>query len=101
MPKDFPPKHDLDLLRLLFVIQEGHLFADEGDRRFKDSSVEAYGPVFGHSASYGLAKIVLEIAGRFSETFHAGGESGKGSLSGGGVCPLVIDVVQPEDRGLD
>src|SRR5208283_1716153 len=93
-------EEDFRLLRLFGMEQEGHLFPYQGNGSLKDLSVQADGPVFGHLSPCGLAKMVLEIVRSGSETLHLRGKSGKGSLSRRRVFSLVVDLAQPQIKGL-
>ena len=56
-------REDFDPFGLGFVVTQGHLLADEGDRGLKEFAVEADGAVFGDPPPGGLAEEVPEVGG--------------------------------------
>ena len=52
---------DLDPARLVLMVQNKDLFADQRQRGFIEFSVERDGPVFGNPAPGGFSKVILEF----------------------------------------
>ena len=48
----------------------------------------------------GLAEMVLEVVGNWSETFHLCRKAFERTLPGGGMLSLVIDLAEPEVEGV-
>jgi len=53
--------HDLDLLRLVFMVKHGYASSYEGDRCLIEFSVKGESPVFGHAASGLNAEMIFEV----------------------------------------
>jgi hypothetical protein len=53
-----PGENRLGAFRVLVMVMEGHLFADQCDRSLKHSAVQAYGKVFDHLAPCRFAEEV-------------------------------------------
>ena len=78
------------------MIPKLHLFADKPHRRFKEPPVNGHRPVFAHPAADGLAKMLMKIARRTSQTLAVRGKPGKRRLARGAVDPLVIALLHPK-----
>ncbi len=91
---------DFDPLRMRIMIQEQDLFADQCNGSFIEFAVEGNGAVLGDPASGMVAKMVLEILRHNPEALHARGETGERTLPGGSVLFLMVDIVDPQIKGL-
>lgn len=86
---------DLDLFELVIVIEQHDVFSDQGNGSLIESAVEGNGAIFGDPPSGRDPEVIPEIARSSAKTLGVGGETREGSLARGGVCSLVIDIVEP------
>ena len=91
---------DFRSIRLFGMEQEGHLFPYQGTGASKIFPSKLTVLSLATFLRAALRKWSLRLSGAGSETLHLRGESGKGSLSRRGVSSLVVDLAQPQIKGL-
>ena len=71
------------------------MFTDKAHGGFIEFSIESDGAVLSHPSSCMFSEIISEIFRGGSQAFHMGGESFKGTLPGGRMFSLMVDLIEP------
>ena len=76
------------------------MFTNETDGGFIEFSIKSDGAVLSHPSSGMLPEIISKICWGGSQAFHMGGESLKRTLPGGRMFSLMVDLIEPQVKGL-
>ena len=93
-------EEDPDLIGAVVVVEQFDLPADQGHRRLEQPPVQCHGAVFGHASPGPLAEVVLKVLRGRPKALQVVGKTGKRTLPGGAVSPLVVQVRYPQIKGL-
>lgn len=90
---------DFDLIRIIRVIQQFHLKADQGHGRFIQFSVKGNRAIFGNTPPDALAEVIFKIRRCHSKALHLCGKAFERCLAGSAVFALMVDLVEPDIKG--
>ena len=90
---------DLHSFRLIFVIEQAYLFADEFGWCFKEAIVDGDGSIPGDPSPDFLAKMIFQVSRGRTDQFDMFTETIQWRLGCTGVTTLVIFLTDPEIQG--